>query len=136
MTWTRKEDGDEVKVHLTAITELPKNTADEAKGFWDLVGATRSGADVIREVDPEEKQYIFLRWDRVFVRRLSSKEKIQGYWFMNGHRPELKLIGEQNQQENETWKVSFDKGNLILTGVSENVKGTVLTFTRKATYEN
>jgi hypothetical protein len=134
MIWTRKEDGDIVKVRLIAIVELPKSPADNVKGFWDLVEATRSGVDAIKDIDPDGRYYIFLRWDRVFVRRINAKEKAQGYWFMNGHRPELKLM--RDQQETETWTAGFDGDNLILTGVSESVTGIVLTFARSSAFQN
>jgi hypothetical protein len=130
MRWTRMEEGETVSVSLKAITELPQSTADQVKGLWDLASATRSGADVTSEVDPEGRQYIFIRWDRMFVRRFGASERVQGYWFVNAHYPALSFIGTKGDIIPETWTVSFEEGNMVLTGQSENVKGQVLTFSR------
>lgn len=134
MTWTRDEEGAMVKVNLETITELPQSPADQVKGLWDLVLATRGKLDVTREIDPDGNQFAFIRWDRVYVRQLSSKEQVRGYWFMNAHQPELKFISEDSKREQETWAVNFDEGNLVLSGVSENVKGSTLMFARMAQF--
>jgi hypothetical protein len=130
MKWTRKEDGETVTVSLKAIKELPQSTADKVKGLWDLVSATRLGADVTSEIDPEGRQYIFIRWDRMFVRRLSASERVQGYWFMNAHYPVLSFIRTRGDTSPEAWTVSFEDGKMVLTGQSENVKDQVLAFSR------
>ena len=134
MTWNRNEDGDEVKVYLETAETLPESTADKVKGLWDLFEARRSGAEITNQMDPDGNYYIFIRWDRVFVRQLRTKERVQGYWFMNGHRPELKFISGDNNEIRETWTVSFENETLMLTGLSENVKDLVMRFSRKATF--
>jgi len=136
MTWTRKEEGLVVKVELETATELPQSTADQVKGLWDLVSATRSGADVLKQTDPDGNQFVFIRWDRMYVKHLSSNEQVRGYWFMNAHRPELKFFSQDNEQDSETWMVSFELDKLVLTGTSESVKDTVLTYSRMAEFPN
>jgi len=136
MTWTRKEEGVIVKVELQPATDLPQGTADRIKGLWDLASATRSGADILKQTDPEKIHYLFIRWDRMYVKQLKSDEQVQGFWFMNAHRPELKFLSENNEQDPETWTVKFDQGKLVLTGVSQSVKDIVLTYSRMSDFPN
>ena len=134
MTWTRKEEGVVVKVELELATTLPQSTADQIKGLWDLVAVTRSGADVLKQADPEGNQFIFIRWDRMYVKQLKADEQVRGYWFINAHRPELKFFSQGNEQDSETWTVSFDQNKLVLTGTSESVKDLVLVYSRMADF--
>ena len=134
MTWTRKEEGVMVKVELELTTSLPQSTADQIKGLWDLVSATRSGTDVLKQTDPEGNQFIFIRWDRMYVKQLKSDEQIRGYWFISAHRPELTFFSQRNEQDSETWMVSFDQDKLVLTGTSESVKDLVLVYSRMADF--
>jgi hypothetical protein len=134
MTWTRKEEGVTVKVELESATDLPQATADRVKGLWDLVAATRSGVNALKQTDPDGKHFLFVRWDRMFVKQLKSDEQVNGYWFMNAHRPELKLFSENNETDPETWTVSFEKDKLVLRGVSQSVQDLVLTYARIANF--
>jgi len=136
MTWTRKEEGVLVKVQLELAADLPRSITDQVKGLWDLVSATRSGADITRQTDPDRIQFLFIRWDRIYVKQLKQDEQVQGYWFMNAHRPELKLFSQNNEQDSETWDVSFDGDKLVLTGVSESVKDVVLVYSRMTDFPN
>lgn len=132
MTWTRQEEGEVVSVTLEAAKEIPPSITDQVKGLWDLVLAMRLNKVITLEIDPHGSQYLFIRWDRVFVKSISQKQQIRGYWFMNGHKPELKFINESSNQQSETWNVAFDKGrNMVLTGASESVKGITLMYARK-----
>jgi hypothetical protein len=130
MTWTRKEEGLTVTVELEMATELPQSTADQVKGLWDLVSASKLGTDVLKQTDPDGNQFVFIRWDRMYVKQLNAAEQVRGYWFMNAHRPEMKFFSQGNEQDSETWTVSFDNDKLVLTGVSESVKDLVLTYAR------
>jgi hypothetical protein len=134
MTWTRKEEGILVKVELALTSTLPQSIADQVKGLWDLVSASRSGKDVLRQTDPDGKQFIFIRWDRMYVKQLNSNEQVRGYWFMNAHQPELKLFSQGNEQDSETWMVSFDQDKLVLSGTSESVRDLVLVYARLADF--
>jgi hypothetical protein len=136
MTWTRKEEGILVKVELEVTNALPQSTADQIKGLWDLVAATRSGTDVLKQTDPDGNHFIFIRWDRMYVKQLKSDEQIRGYWFVNAHQPELKFFSLDNEQDSETWMVSFDTEKLVLTGTSESVKDLVLMYSRMTDFPN
>jgi hypothetical protein len=129
MTWTRTEDGDLVTVNLIRITELPANPADRVKGLWAIREATENGKDVLSSYDPNKKMFLFIRWDRVYVWQQDSGKKEQGYWFMNGHRLELKLIND-NRDRDESWTISFEGDAMKFSGTSENVKNRQLVFVR------
>ena len=90
MTWTRKEEGVVVKVELELATTLPQSTADQIKGLWDLVAATRSGADVLKQADPEGNQFIFIRWDRMYVKQLKADAEFNESAKSNAEKTENK----------------------------------------------
>ncbi|MDX1940466.1 MAG: hypothetical protein SFU99_07935 [Saprospiraceae bacterium] len=79
MTWER-------------IEALPRSPADEMQGIWDLVKVVNNNADIIKQYDPDNKIYIFIRWDRIYVERTAEGERITGFWYINAHRPDLQLI--------------------------------------------
>jgi hypothetical protein len=127
MTWTRKEDGEDVSVELELATTFPMSTADKVKGLWGLGSATRNGTDLTSQYNPQNKYSLFLRWDKIYNLNTGT-EKINGYWHMNAHRPELKLIRMGHEQEVNAWTVSVSDDSLILTGLSDNNSGIVLSF--------
>jgi hypothetical protein len=127
MTWTRLEDGDKVTVDLEMIATLPMSTADRVKGLWGLLRANKGSSDVTDQYDPQKKYSIFLRWDRIYNLNTGT-EKISGYWYANAHKPEIRLMRSGHEQEEEKWSVSFEKEDMILTGMSDSNKNTVLSF--------
>lgn len=116
MTWTRKEERETVTVELKPVTELPMAPADEAKGLWVL--------------DTDRNHFLFIRWDRQYVKQINARERISGYWFFDAMRPEIKLISENREQADETWSVAIEGQKMTLKGTSESVKDVVLTYTR------
>lgn len=130
MTWTREEEGELVKVELKPITDLPSTSADEIKGLWGLTKATKGGEDISKQFDPDHKRYIFIRWDRIYVRQNSATESVSGFWFMNAQKSELRLINESRQQEDEVWSIVIVNNVLTMIGVSKNVEGYALTYSR------
>jgi hypothetical protein len=127
MNWMRKEDGDNVSVELELITTLPMSTSDKVKGLWGLLRVTSGSSDVTSQYDPQKKYSIFIRWDRIYNQNTGS-EKINGFWYMNAHKPELRLMRFGHEQEEDKWMVSFEKEDLVLTGLSDHNKNTVLSF--------
>jgi len=130
MTWTRKEEGEMVVVELKPINEMPMSPADEAKGLWILSSAVDRELDITKTYDPDHKHFLFIRWDRQYVRQINAHERISGYWFFDEHRPEIKFISENREQEDEIWSVSIEGTKMTLRGSSENVKEMVLVYTR------
>jgi hypothetical protein len=131
MTWSREEDGMNVVVTLQKIEELPQAPADQVQGLWDLTDATKDGSSIIQTFDPQNSRYIFIRWDRIYVERNAEGVRMTGYWHMNGHRPEMALLSHNEEDQPQTWQVSFNQNNtLILSGISDTNKGETLIYTR------
>lgn len=130
MTWSRKEEGDMVVVELKPITDLPMSPADQAKGLWLLESAVDRELDITKTYDPDRKHFLFIRWDRQYVRQINAHERISGYWFFDALRPVMTLISENREQPDEIWNVTFDGMKMILKGSSENVQTTTLTYSR------
>lgn len=130
MTWTRMEEGVLVAVDLERTVDLPMSPADQIKGLWELESAQKLDQDITTVYDPAGDHFMFIRWDRIYVRQIHHDQQIRGYWFMNGHRPELRLISESEDQPSEKWMISFEEEKMVWSGLSENVQGMRLTYTR------
>jgi|ERR1041385_19053 hypothetical protein len=130
MTWSRKEENELVVVELKPITELPMSPADEAKGLWILNAAVDRELDVTKTFDPDHKHFLFIRWDRQYVKQINAHERISGYWFFDALRPEITFISENREQEDEKWTVTIEGMKMTLKGSSENVKEMTLYYSR------
>lgn len=130
MRWERMEEGMKVVVTLTPVDQLPKATGDQIVGLWGLSEAINEGQSILEEVDPENKKFIFIRWDRIYVERNGEGKRSTGYWHIHGHRPELTLLSHNKEKEAESWKVSFNGEKLVLQGISDSNKGLEYQFKR------
>lgn len=130
MFWKRMEDGMEVTVTLESIWEMPMSTADKLNGLWDLQSTTDDGKDITGEYDPDNKYYLFIRWDRIYIERTSKGERKSGYWHINAHRPEITLLSQPGVKEPESWAITINNRVLTLKGISDSNKSLELTFTR------
>ncbi len=130
MIWQRMEGGMNVKVTLAPINKLPKSTADQIVGLWDLTDALQEKQSIKAQFDPENKYYIFIRWDRVYVKRTSKGEQETGYWYINAHQPEVTFINENEKETHQRWRISVNNSELTLYGISESNKNTKLLFQR------
>lgn len=130
MMWQREEDGMLVTVSLKPIEKMPKSTADEIVGLWDLTDAIQDKQSIKEQFDPDEKFYIFIRWDKIYVKRTSEGDRETGYWFINAHQPELTFLSHNSNKKPESWKVTVSNSELILNGISDSNKRKVLRFQR------
>lgn len=130
MTWSRKEENELVVVELKPITELPMSAADEVKGLWVLNSAFDRDLEVTKTFDPDHKHFLFIRWDRQYVKQINAHERISGYWFFDALRPEITFISEHREQEDEKWNVTIEGTKMTLKGSSENVKEMTLVYSR------
>ena len=128
MTWLREEDGRIVTVSLEKITKMPKATADELIGVWDLTTVTKNNEDFTATFDPDNQCYLFIRWDRMFVKHNSKDNRITGYWHMNGHKPEITFLPKT--KNNESWTVEITATEFKMTGISDTNEGTIMTYLR------
>lgn len=130
MIWQRQEDGMEVTVFLHKIDKLPMSPADKLRGLWDLKQATEEGTDITSTFDPEDKYYLFIRWDRIYLERTPLGERATGYWHINAHRPEITFMSHTTDKQPEMWRVLVEDNELQLTGLSDSNNKRVLTFSR------
>ena len=136
MTWQREEDGMQVTVSLKRIEELPMSPADHAVGLWDLTSASKNGADIQSQIDPDDNYNIHMRWSRLFVER-STAGKGSGYWFIHAHRPELTMMSHDSENKPiQSWMISFENDQMIWTGNSDSNRGQVLRYSRIFEFPN
>lgn len=130
MSWSRTEERELVVVELKPITELPKSPADEVKGLWVLESALNRDVNITKQYDPDRQHFLFIRWDRQYVRQINSRERISGYWSFDAYQPVITLISEHREQQDEQWSASVSGTKLVMKGVTENVANLVLTYKR------
>lgn len=131
MQWKRTEEGQLVTVTLTRIRELPRSPADKLQGLWDLEQAKENDKDITQTYDPQNKQYLFIRWDRVYMERTSQGTRQTGYWHMNAHKPEMTFISHNAEQQPQSWKVEFaSEKKMSMMGISDSNKGQLLIYNR------
>ena len=124
MYWEREEEGLPVKVTLYPITEMPRSITDQIHGMWAFKSIKKEGKDMTKSFDPENKHYLFVRWDRLYVSRTPDNKRNTGYWHINGHRPEVTLLPHAQDQDAESWQVSVNnEQTLTMIGISESNKG-------------
>jgi hypothetical protein len=131
MKWMRTEEGHEVTITLARIHEIPRSPADKVQGLWGLDKAMENGKDITQTYDPQNKRYLFLRWDRMYIQRTADGTRQNGYWQMNAHKPEITFINREGKHNPLSWKVTFmnDK-KITLTGISDFNKGQTLIYNR------
>ncbi len=123
MTWLREEEGMIVTVELVKINRIPQSTADQIVGLWDLKDATKNNTSIVNTIDPDNKHYIFIRWDRLYISRTSEGKRATGYWHIHGHKPEVTLLSHTKKNPAETWKVTVSADTLQMVGISDSNKG-------------
>ncbi|WP_276371122.1 hypothetical protein [Chryseolinea sp. H1M3-3] len=130
MIWERAEDEMTVRVKLQRTSRLPKSTGDLLVGLWDLKEILRNGKSEKSSFDPDDKYYIFIRWDRVYVERTSKGEKASGFWHINGHRPEVTFFKNTQGREDDVWNVSVNEQTLKMVGISDSNRGVEFIYIR------
>lgn len=134
MIWKRQEEGMAVTVTHERILEMPQAPADQIVGLWDLIDVQESGKSVIDAIDPDNQQYLHIRWDRIYRERTAEGGRSSGYWHMHGHRAEVTLLSHQQGKPVESWTVSASDAKLILEGISDTNRGKIMTFKRLAEF--
>jgi len=134
MYWEREEEGMPVKVTLKLIKKLPMAPADYLVGIWDLTEITKDGQSILNEYDSNNKHKLFIRWDRVYINFIPEGKKSTGYWYINGHKPEITLLPHQESEKPESWHIEVNKEKLIMTGISESNKDIQRVYSRKNTF--
>lgn len=117
MVWQRKENDQAVVIHWKRIQRLNMDPASKMVGLWDLSSASVAGEDQSASLDPNNKRYLFLRWDRQFRDRNGPKGNFAGVWSFHGHKPEITLWRSGEHCYKETWKVEVSKTTLTLRSI-------------------
>ena len=131
MIWRRTEDGNPVTVFLHKIEKMPKAPWDELVGVWMLDKATESGKDATATYDPDDNRRMFMRWDKQYRSFNDGGRRRSGIWYMNAHRPELRLFSDDGPEHNSMWMVDFpSKGLMTWTGSAKNGDELVFEFSR------
>jgi hypothetical protein len=129
MKWTRQEEGMKVMVSLVPIQEMPSAPADLIKGLWTLSKTESPGGNELKDFDPNDKQFIFIRPDMRFRLRYPDDSFCQGFWHMDGHRPIMTLINYDRSIDNQEFAISFENDQLIMK--SNNEAGNVYYYKRE-----
>ena len=130
MIWERDEDGERVIVLLQEITKIPKSTSDILVGIWNLKEFFNNGKSEKATFDPNNKHFIFIRWDRIYVERTPQGDRTTGYWHINGHKPEVTFISHVHGKEPESWNVSVNENELQMVGISDSNKNSEMRYER------
>lgn len=134
MYWEREEEGMNVKVTLKAIQELPKSPADYLRGIWDLEQINDGEESIADAFDPEDKHYLFFRWDRILIDNTAEGERKTAYWHINGHKAEITILPHQEEANPESWRIEVDKNSLVMQGISESNKEIKRVYKRRRTF--
>lgn len=130
MVWEREEEGMTVSIVLKPIEELPQAPADRLTGLWELQQVTRDRKVVTTAFDPDNRHYIFFRWDRIYVARTPAGERATGYWHINGHRPEITLLPHREGAAPESWRIMATDTELKMSGISDSNEDTERIYRR------
>jgi len=134
MTWEREEEGQKVVVTLKRAAELPQSPADQIQGLWDLEKVIQKEQDITNNYDPNNKAYLFIRWDRLYIERTAEATRNTGFWYIDLHHPELQLISHNKSKEYKKWRISFDDSKMTWVGLDEDNKDLILIYSRINTF--
>ncbi len=134
MLWEREEEGMQVKVTLIAIEKLPMSPADYLEGIWDLVEITENEQSILEDFDGEDKHKLFIRWDRIYVNFSPEGKKRSGYWYINGHKPEITLLPHQEDGKPENWRIEVNNKELLMSGISDSNRSIHRKYVRRNTF--
>ncbi len=129
MYWKRTEEGQDVTVTLSRIEQIPAAPGDQLLGLWSLEKAEENGTDVTVSYDPQDKRYLFLRWDKIFISRNGPKGTQRGVFQVNAHQPEVEMIYNDEECTRKRWQFEVTHERLLLK-TQEDDQETLLQYTR------
>jgi hypothetical protein len=91
MQWVRIEEGQEVRVYLSRINEIPLGEADSLYGLWEL----------------NDSSTLFLRWDKEY-RWITPHGRTRGIYHTSGHGNRLRLINDFGVKEEYEYATKGD----------------------------
>ncbi|CAL2101482.1 conserved protein of unknown function [Tenacibaculum sp. 190130A14a] len=111
MQWKRIEDGEEVKVHLKRIENIPASEGNKLLGLWKLESMD-VGKGKTSQLD--NKSTLFLRWDNTYVKEGTLKGKEYGVYKIHGHKPELQLVNYGDDPKFSFYQFTISQNKLFL----------------------
>ena len=124
MTWSRDEGGMEVLVTLSTIDEIPSSAGDILLGIWDLTSATEDGKTAMKDLDPLDNRYLFIRWDKIVEIRNTPDGTIRGIYRVDPHRPVIEIAYYGQDRTYEQWSFTIDGNTLNLSSTKDGVTRT------------
>lgn len=112
MIWKREEENQSVEILLKRASKLPKTYADQLLGLWQLEEASGSGNYFSDTVKPQD--YLYFGWDRRFLIN-TSLGKFRGVYHVNGHRPLVEFIPNDENLIRNRWEIDFQEDGITLT---------------------
>lgn len=134
MFWEREEEGMMVKVTLQPIESIPMAISDYLQGAWHLTEITKNGTPIKDEFDSNNTHRMLIRWDRIYVSIDPEGTRSTGYWHIHGHRPEITFLSHVEGKQPERWRVEVTESQLVMTGISEEIKMIQCVYQRKNTF--
>lgn len=129
MSWSRMEDGANVKVYLILAEQYPLAPWDQLLGEWQLTSYSFQGEELTLL---SEDVFLRFRWDHLY-RGEKVTETLglrRGIWHYDGHRPILRTISEAGDAFDHTWQVKLLTENKMVLEEGEQDQGYSLTLER------
>jgi len=122
MVWKRTEEDQQVTIQLQRVKDIPKTSADELLGLWDLDSAFSGITKLDSLYDPENMRYLFLRWNNRFRDQMNGSQALTGTYQLNEHTQTMLLVIQKEVPELFEFNYSIDNNRLILnqTDVEEH----------------
>ena len=113
MTWSRKEDGQNVKIFLEKINKLPTSEGNKLIGLWERIPINDS-------LIYQHTSILYLRWDNTYVKHNEGARKKYGIYKIHGHKPELQLVNYGDKPEFKFYNFSVNDTLLTLKSLKGN----------------
>lgn len=122
MVWKREEEGQKVEVTLLKTDIIPQAPPDKLLGVWDLEKTIEEEEDISSTYDPNQKRYLFLKWDKIFTIQHTPQGRIMGIYKTHGHKQEVQFVYYSDPPKIETWQYEVNENKLVLNGVISGKK--------------
>lgn len=121
MTWTRREEGQNVEVFFKRADKKPTSPGNKIMGLWKLDSYIDSNNDITKKENPKSNQTLYLSWDNVFREHNLLEGRRVGVYKIHGHRPELQMVNYGDNPQFSFWNFSLKGDMLILTSRDDKI---------------
>ncbi|MEL7220534.1 MAG: hypothetical protein AAGJ93_04395 [Bacteroidota bacterium] len=127
MIWQRQEEGQEVKVTLAKIDQIPESPANHLFGVWQLTTDEESNEN-------EAYSHLMIRWDQIIVMRKPDGIRAYGMYKPHGHKPEVQVIHYEDPLRSSIWIYNLEGSNLLTLNYEEDGESIQLEYKRVRTF--